>query len=206
MAAPHRSLQSPRADSREKDDLSPYWDEGFVRVRRTRSNESTRKKGGMTELKVRRVVSNFIFHTDAQGCERLLLLRRSSRVRNYQGLWCTVSGSRAETDDSALACAMREIQEETGLRGGHGGVGAEEEEEEEDDLTLIHEGSEMVVDAADRGIAWHVTPFLWRSRRRDVRLDWEHTEYRWILPEKLASHDLVPDLVRTYEHVSRECR
>ncbi|CCG81848.1 Translation initiation factor eIF-2B subunit family protein [Taphrina deformans PYCC 5710] len=139
---------------------------------------------------VRRVVSNFIFHTDAHGCRRLLLLKRSDKVRNYRGLWCTVSGSIADSDVSPYACAVREIAEETGL--------------EEQQLAVVHQGSEMTVHATDRNIDWVVTPFMWNLTSGDVAIDWEHTEYKWILPEKLGSYELVPDLIKTYQHVLDE--
>jgi 8-oxo-dGTP pyrophosphatase MutT (NUDIX family) len=141
-----------------------------------------------TGIKVRRVVSNFIFYSTGTS-RRLLLLKRSEKVRNYQGLWCTVSGS-IDGNESASRCAIREIGEEIGVP--------------ESDLTCIHEGSEMIVEATERQIHWHVTPFIWSIAQDKVTIDWEHTEYKWIDPDDLNQYELVPDLIKTYHHVLRE--
>lgn len=140
-----------------------------------------------TTLKVRRVVSNFVFHMPDNGAKRLLLLKRSDEVRNYQGLWCTVSGS-IEGDETPKACALRELEEEAGFALA--------------DLTLLRQGTEMIVEAREKNISWHVTPFMWSVSHDKVKIDWEHTEFQWITPETLSDYALVPDLDKTYHHIN----
>ncbi len=35
-----------------------------------------------------------------------------------------------------------------------------------------------------------------------IKLDWEHTEYRWIKPQKMKDFDTVPGLEKSLENAS----
>jgi translation initiation factor 2B subunit (eIF-2B alpha/beta/delta family)/8-oxo-dGTP pyrophosphatase MutT (NUDIX family) len=127
------------------------------------------------------VVTSFL-----QSRDEILLLRRSGKVGSYQGRWATVSGY-LEGDEDPLKRARTEIMEELGL-------GAEQ-------VTFVRGGSVLRAFDEDVNTVWVVHPFLFRTMGNSIRLDWEHTEYRWIKPNELASFETVPKLKETYDRV-----
>jgi translation initiation factor 2B subunit (eIF-2B alpha/beta/delta family) len=48
---------------------------------------------------------------------------------------------------------------------------------------------------------WIVHPFLFNIYEQTIRLDWEHTEYRWVDPNELHSYETVPKLEEAFERV-----
>ena len=132
-------------------------------------------------MRKRRVVTCFLEH---QG--KLLILRRSQKVRTYRGKWAGVSGSIEGA--SALEQAFKEIAEETGLGPG--------------DVKLLREGEPLEVVDEKSAVEWHVHPFLFRVADPTwIRLDWEHSESRWIHPDGLSQLDTVPMLKETWERL-----
>jgi 8-oxo-dGTP pyrophosphatase MutT (NUDIX family) len=106
--------------------------------------------------------------------EKILILKRSDKVRTHKGKWAGVSGyiEPGETDDQT---AIKEIHEETGLTEG--------------DVELIRKGEPIHVQ--DGELVWVVHPFLFKSNTSDIKIDWEHTEYRWIAPGELGEFNFV---------------
>ena len=132
-------------------------------------------------MRQRRVVTCLLEHGG-----RLLVLRRSPKVRTYPGKWAGVSGSMEGS--SALEQALKEIAEETGLPPG------------EVELLCVGEPLAVVDEAAD--VRWMVHPFLFRvADPSRIRLDWEHDECRWIDPDELSRLDTVPRLKETWERL-----
>ncbi len=129
-----------------------------------------------------RVVTSFLEASD----RTVLLLRRSSQVGTFQGRWAGVSGFLEEP--SAEAQARKEIREETG-------IGA-------DELELRAEG--RVVYARDANRVFTVYPFRFRSRTKDVHLDWEHSEAEWAPPQEIYRRQTVPKLQQVWESVAPE--
>lgn len=133
----------------------------------------------MTTTETVHVVTAFLRH---QG--RVLVLQRSGRVGSYRGRWAAVSGYLEEP--TALAQALREIDEETGLAAA--------------DLSLVAEGAPFAVDDPALERRWVVHPFLFDiASLPSIRLDWEHSAYRWVLPVGLAELQTVPSLARALE-------
>ncbi len=131
------------------------------------------------------VVSCFLLRRRDRGDE-ILLLRRSGGVGTYRGRWAGVSGYLESR--TALEQAQREIEEEAGLA--------------RRDVRLLAEGEPLVVPDEQIGIRWSVHPFLFEVLRPDqVRLDWEHTESRWVSPGELARLDAVPGLAEALARV-----
>jgi len=127
------------------------------------------------------VVTVFLTHSD-----KLLVLKRSSKVGTYRGHWAGVSGY-LESEDP-LQQAYTEIAEEVGLS--------------KQDVTLLKAGKplEIVDNAQDR--AWRVHPFLFSVHEPDkIRLDWENIAMRWILPAEIAGLQTVPALRETLARV-----
>lgn len=127
------------------------------------------------------VVTAFLEH----GGE-VLILRRSKKVGSYQGKWAGVSGYLEDRTDEAQA--RLEIEQETGL-------GAKS-------IRLLKKGAPVEVLDRDLGRRWVVHPFLFRIRSpQDIRMDWEHTETRWIKPSQLSKFPTVPGLKDALEAV-----
>lgn len=121
------------------------------------------------------VVTAFLRH---EG--RILLLQRSDRVGSYRGRWAAVSGYLEEP--TAFAQALREIEEETGIPPCA--------------VALVAEGQPIAVDDDSLRRRWVVHPFLFDLvSPRPVRLDWEHSAFRWVHPRELARLPTVPRLV-----------
>jgi 8-oxo-dGTP diphosphatase len=117
---------------------------------------------------------------------RILILRRSQLVGSFRGRWAGVSGYIETTADEQ---ALVEIEEETGLCRG--------------DVELVRQGRPLR--AEDGGIRWVVYPFLFRTKERDkVRIDWEHSDKRWIAPDEIDDYLTVPMLKEALSRVLGE--
>jgi 8-oxo-dGTP diphosphatase len=131
-------------------------------------------------------------HTHVVTCflennQKILILKRSARVGSYQQRWAGVSGY-LEPRNTPLQQAREELQQELGLT--------------EADLTLIKEGTplEIVDEALDK--TWVVHPFRFHLLSPDkIRMDWEHTEFRWIEAEAISAYETVPGLGDAWERV-----
>ncbi|MEW6070152.1 MAG: NUDIX domain-containing protein [Candidatus Thermoplasmatota archaeon] len=119
------------------------------------------------------VVSCFIIKND-----KVLILKRSDKVRSFKGKWATVSGYIEK--ESADVTAVKEIKEEIGL-------GKEE-------LEFIRKGDLIYVNED-----WVVHPYLFRAKTDKIKIDWEHVEYRWIKFEEIKNYDTVPRLKEALE-------
>ena len=128
------------------------------------------------------VVTAFLRHRG-----RVLLVRRSARVGSYQGRWSAISGYLEDSDP--LQQALREIREETGL--------------DPERLRLKARAEPLEVPAPELGVCWLVHAFLFEvDDPGGIRLDWENTEWRWVLPPELAGLTTVPALVEALAAVS----
>lgn len=132
----------------------------------------------------RPVVTCFLLHRAPEG-DHILLLRRSDRVSTYQGRWAAVSGSIEETPERQ---ALIEIREETGLNG--------------DQVRLCRQGRPFVLDAPELERCWVIHPFLFQVDDPSlIRLNWEHTEGRWLSPAEIGSLPTVPALAEALARV-----
>lgn len=142
----------------------------------------------MTQQHLRRrdVVTCFLEH---EG--RVLVLRRSGQVRTHQGRWAGVSGYLEAA--TPLEQAYRELREEVGLG--------------PDDVELVAQGEPLDIPDPSNSTLWRVHPFRFLLRDpRKVRLDWEHTESRWVRPEEIATLETVPRLDETWQRVAARSR
>jgi 8-oxo-dGTP diphosphatase len=132
----------------------------------------------------RHVVTCFLEH-DGQ----IMILRRSERVGTYRGKWAGVSGY-IEKGVTASQQAWTEIQEEAGL--------------DSADVELAQEGQPLEVVDPELGRKWIVHPFRFLALKPDkIKIDWEHTEAKWIAPEDIGRHDTVPKLREAWQSVYR---
>jgi 8-oxo-dGTP diphosphatase len=142
------------------------------------------RKTNKREAKVRNdIVTVFI---EYRG--KILLLRRSQKVKTMKGKWAGVSGY-IEKSEEPIRRAITEIKEETGFT--------------DENIKFLEEGKALK--AADNvrpnNITWVVHPFYFRSNTDDVQLDWEHDAYKWIHPSELEKFDTVPRLKEAFDRV-----
>jgi len=113
---------------------------------------------------------------------RVLLLRRSEDVGTYRCKWAGVSGY-IEKGERPVETAFKEVREETGLSA--------------PDVVLVREGPVLPIAFTN----FVVHPFLFDVRRGRIRLDWEHSESRWIRPSELGRFGTVPGLAAALKSV-----
>lgn len=128
-----------------------------------------------------RVVTVFLMYDG-----KVLILRRSTKVRTMQHKWAGISGY-VEGDEDTLERVYREIREETGLTN--------------DMVELVRTADPLEVPDKERDTLWIVHPHLFRTSSVDIKLDREHDEYRWIEPRDIVNYDTVPMLKETLESV-----
>jgi len=117
---------------------------------------------------------------------RILVLRRSHAVSTHKGKWAGISGTIATP--TPLQQALKEIQEETGLTS--------------EEVVLLRRSDPLDVPDPENKVTWVVHPFLFAVRgSAEIRLDWEHTEARWIEPHELTGLEAVPRLKESWEQL-----
>jgi 8-oxo-dGTP diphosphatase len=127
----------------------------------------------MSELPQKHVVTCFI---EFQG--KILLLQRSQQVGSHKGKWAGVSGYLETSPDEQ---SLKEIREETAL--------------ESQDIRLLKKGIILEVDDYQTGVHWIVYPYMYQVYDPvKIRIDWEHCNMQWIIPEEIKIMDTVPML------------
>jgi len=132
-------------------------------------------------LLIRSVATSFLAYRG-----KILLLKRSTKVGSYQGAWAGVSGY-VEEGEQPLDTALKEVEEETGLK-----IGRE---------ALLKRGDPLPAYDKDRDVLWLVHPFLFKAPTNKIRLDWEHETYAWIEPKEIKQYNTVPRLADALERV-----
>jgi 8-oxo-dGTP pyrophosphatase MutT (NUDIX family) len=121
---------------------------------------------------------------------KILLLKRSDKVLNYKGMW-NVIGGYIDRPEPLQAKAMSELNEETGIDAGLAS-------------SIVAAEPYMLIDKKTSK-TWLVCAFLVEfDKAPKVKLDFEHTEYRWIAPEELKSFDTVPGIENTYRLLTNQ--
>ena len=111
---------------------------------------------------------------------KILLLKRSRKVRHYKGKWNTIGGYIDEIK-SPKQKAIEEAQEELGIK-------------KSPIKTAKVFNSFKVYDRKINRL-WVVYPILLELKSKPkIVLDWEHTNYKWITPEEINKFDTIPNL------------
>ena len=124
---------------------------------------------------------------------KVLILKRSDKVRTYKGLWGGVAGY-VEEGEQPYDTALKEIKEEVGLK--------------KEDIILISRGDQVKFTDIYEGIRynWVIHPFLFKIEKKGkLHIDWEHSEYRWISAEDVVRYDTVPHPKQIIFQVFSEC-
>jgi 8-oxo-dGTP pyrophosphatase MutT (NUDIX family) len=112
----------------------------------------------------------------------LLILKRSDKVKTYKGLWGCVAGY-VEKNEKPYETAIKEISEEVGLK--------------KEEVTLKKTLDPIIFTDFYEQIRydWKIFVFLFEIRKKSkIKIDWEHSEYRWIKPSEIEKFDTVPHL------------
>ncbi len=119
---------------------------------------------------------------------QLLILRRSDKVGSYQGKWNTVAGYLDEVKPVRNK-VLKELEEEIGV--------------EEDEISSITYGEPWKFRDSEIGRTWLINPVMVELKQKPrIKLDWEHTEFKWIEPSELNDFATVPNLVKSWKKVS----
>ena len=126
-----------------------------------------------------KIVTSFI-----KDNEKLLILKRSNKVKTMKGLWAGVSGI-IENDEEPLKRAKIEIFEEAGIT--------------EEKIKLIKAVEEMKVNSPQyENHEWEIFPFLFETKNPTIKLNWENSEFKWINVDELEKYETVPNLQKVF--------
>ncbi|PJC50919.1 MAG: NUDIX hydrolase [Nitrosopumilales archaeon CG_4_9_14_0_2_um_filter_34_16] len=126
-------------------------------------------------MRATKIVTSFIKDND-----KLLILKRSDKVKSMKGLWAGISGI-IENNEEPLERAKIEIFEETGITN--------------EKITLIKSIGEMRINSPQyKNHEWEIFPFLFKATKPTIKLNWENSEFRWINIEELQNYETVPSL------------
>ena len=122
-----------------------------------------------------KIVTTFLTNS-----EKILLLKRSQKVKSMKNLWAGISGI-IEGNEKPLKRAKIEVFEEVGI--------------EESDIKLIKEGDVILIESPQYlNHQWEVYPFLFSCDNREVKLNWENSDSKWISVNELNDFTTVPSL------------
>ena len=122
-----------------------------------------------------RIVTSFIKFNN-----QILILKRSEKVRSMKGLWSGVSGI-IENNENPINRAKIEIFEEVGIK--------------EKEIKLVKKLEKMKIQSQqNKNHEWEIFPFLFETKNENVELNWENSEFKWILPKELKNYQTVPSL------------
>ena len=122
-----------------------------------------------------RIVTSFI-----KNSNKILILKRSDKVRSMRGLWSGVSGI-IENNEEPLNRAKIEIFEEIGIRN--------------DKISLTKSVKKIKISSPQyENHEWEVFSFLFETKETKIKLNWENSEFRWINVNELENYETVPNL------------
>ena len=122
-----------------------------------------------------KIVTTFLINSG-----KILLLKRSEKVKTMKNLWAGISGL-IEGDEEPLSRAKIEIFEEVGI--------------EDTNIKLIKEGDSIVIESPQYiNHQWEVFPFLFSCKNREIKLNWENSDSKWIEIDEINNFSTVPSL------------
>ena len=122
-----------------------------------------------------KIVTSFL-----KNSEKILLLIRSEKVKTMKSLWAGISGI-IEGDEEPLARAEIEVFEEVGI--------------EKSNISLLKQGEIILIESPQyANHQWEVYPFLFSTKNREIKLNWENSDSKWINVDDLNNFSTVPSL------------
>ena len=123
------------------------------------------------------VVTSFLNYNN-----KILILKRSEKVRTMKGLWSGISGI-IENNEIPISRAKIEIFEEAGISEKH--------------ITLIKSNKELIIESPQyKNQQWIIFPFFFTTDTNSIKLNWENSDFRWIEVGQLKEFNTVPSLER----------
>ncbi|MCE9618028.1 MAG: NUDIX domain-containing protein [Nitrosarchaeum sp.] len=133
-------------------------------------------------MRATKIVTSFI-----QDEQKLLILRRSNKVKTMKGLWAGISGI-IEKNEEPLTRAKIEIYEETGIS--------------EDKIRLVKNAEKLRINSPQyENHEWEIFPFLFEAKNPDIKLNWENSAYTWITIDELKNYNTVPSLEKVLRNL-----
>ena len=124
-----------------------------------------------------KIVTSFL-----KNSNKILLLKRSEKVKSMKNLWAGISGI-IEGGEDPLNRAKIEIFEEVGIK--------------ESEVTLLKTGKKMIIESPQyTNHQWEVYPFLFSCSIQEIKLNWENSDSRWIEVGELDDFTTVPSLYK----------
>lgn len=131
-------------------------------------------------------VASAVVLEDSAGSPRMLLLKRAKSYLFDE--WCHVSGG-IESGETAWQAALREIREETGLR-----------------ITRLYSAdyTEQFYEASKNQVTIVPAFVAYAAAGQAVRLNAEHSEYRWVSFHEARNLVTFGGQRRLYDEIERE--
>ncbi len=107
--------------------------------------------------------------------DKFLILKRASDSHHYPDKWSFCSGY-AKEFESGEDAVKREVKEETGLD------------------CRITTGDVIEAYDKEKDIKWVVAVYICRVDTKDVKLDKENVEHKWIVLDEMDDYDFVPGI------------
>jgi len=127
-------------------------------------------------LRFTNIVTSFIKNGD-----RILILKRSDKVKSMKCLWAGESGIIEENATTPLARAKTEILEETGIN--------------EEEIELLKANERIKIESVQyKNHEWNIFPFLFKTKNPEIKLNWENSDFKWIEPNEIKNYETVPEL------------
>ena len=122
-----------------------------------------------------RIITAFIKNNN-----KILILKRSDKVRSMKGLWSGISGI-IENNEIPINRAKIEIFEEVGIK--------------KSEINLVKRIEKIkIISPQYENHEWEVFPFLFETNNENVELNWENSEFKWIDLDELKNYETVPNL------------
>ena len=122
------------------------------------------------------IVTSFIKNGD-----KVLILKRSNKVKSMKCLWAGVSGIIEKNDTTPLGRAKIEIFEETGIN--------------EKEIELLKSIEQIKIESVQyKNHEWNIFPFLFKANNPEIKLNWENSDFDWIEPNEIKNYETVPEL------------
>ena len=122
-----------------------------------------------------RIITAFIKNNN-----KILILKRSDKVRSMKGLWSGISGI-IENNEIPINRAKIEIFEEVGIK--------------KNKINLVKSIEKIKITSPQyENHEWEVFPFLFETKESEIKLNWENSEHKWINVNELKNYETVPSL------------
>ena len=122
-----------------------------------------------------RIITAFIKNNN-----KILILKRSDKVRSMKGLWSGISGI-IENNEIPINRAKIEIFEEVGIK--------------KSKINLVKSIEKIKITSPQyENHEWEVFPFLFETKETEIKLNWENSEHKWINVNELKNYETVPSL------------